>query len=107
VLAARRAHAPAFGAGPAGAYAPLAATGACDGHVVAFSRGAEVVTVVPRLVMGLGGPPARWDWQGTTLALPDGRWTDVLADRSHAGGDVPLADLLGTFPVALLVRAGG
>jgi (1->4)-alpha-D-glucan 1-alpha-D-glucosylmutase len=53
----RRRRPRAFGPGPAGAYTPLEPQGERAKHVVAFARGAgegEVVTVVPRLVLGLG-----------------------------------------------------
>jgi (1->4)-alpha-D-glucan 1-alpha-D-glucosylmutase len=60
-----------------------------------------VVGVTPRLILGLAG-----DWAGTTLPLPEGRWSDVLAGgRRPFEGEVALADLLTPFPVALLERA--
>ena len=82
----------------AGDYRPLLAAGAKASHLVAFCRGGGAVTVVPRLVLGLGG-----DWGDTSLALPDGEWRDVLGGRAWRG-DVPAGDLLGSFPVALLER---
>jgi (1->4)-alpha-D-glucan 1-alpha-D-glucosylmutase len=102
-LAVRRAHAEAFGPGLAGSYLPLAARGDRADHVVAFLRGARVATVVPRLVLGLGGPHERWDWADTTLALPAGPWRDALTGTVHHGADLPLGVLLGELPVALLV----
>jgi (1->4)-alpha-D-glucan 1-alpha-D-glucosylmutase len=83
-----------------GGYRPLEAQGPRAEHVVAFARGAEpaAITVVPRLVLRLGG---RWD--GTRLDLPPGRWVDVVGGREHSG-PAPLADLLGGLPVALLER---
>lgn len=87
-------------------YEPLTVSGPKAAHAVAFARTAAggtagVVTVAPRLVLGLDG-----DWAGPTLRLPDGRWSDVLdgGDRTFEG-EVALADLLGPFPVALLERA--
>ena len=71
------------------------------GHVVAFARGGRIVTVVPRLVVGLeraGG------WGGTTVELPAGRWHDAINDRTVDGGAVEVADLLAPLPVALLTR---
>jgi (1->4)-alpha-D-glucan 1-alpha-D-glucosylmutase len=102
-LAVRRAHADAFGPGPAGSYLPLAARGERSEHAVAFLRGARIATIVPRLVLGLGGPHERWDWAGTTLAIPTGPWRDALTGTVHHGGDVPLGVLLADLPVALLV----
>ncbi|MGZ4730230.1 MAG: malto-oligosyltrehalose synthase, partial [Acidimicrobiales bacterium] len=52
---------------PGAGYEPLAAQGAKRDHVVAFVRGGEAITVVPRLTIGLGG-----DWADTTITLPDG-----------------------------------
>jgi len=82
-----------------GAYLPLAVTGACAEHVVAFARGAApgAVTVVPRLVLGVR------DWGDTAVRLPEGGWVDQLGDRRFAG-DAPLRELLAGFPVALLAR---
>jgi (1->4)-alpha-D-glucan 1-alpha-D-glucosylmutase len=60
-----------------------------------------VVTIAPRLVIGLGDPI---DWGDTSLPLPAGRWRDALTGAEHAGGDTPLSTILGAFPVALLVQ---
>ncbi|MGI8759509.1 MAG: malto-oligosyltrehalose synthase [Acidimicrobiales bacterium] len=88
-----------FGAGDEGSYQPLAATGEAGRHAVAYSRGARVATVVPRLALGLA---RRGGWGGTTVELPAGTWSNLLTGTSVAGGAVSLASLLGTFPVALL-----
>ncbi|MDP9070189.1 MAG: malto-oligosyltrehalose synthase [Actinomycetota bacterium] len=80
-----------------GAYRPLEAGGARGGHVVGFLRGGAAATVVPRLVIGLGG-----DWGATTVTLPSGRWRNVLTDDHVEAGSVALSHLLGRFPVALL-----
>lgn len=85
--------------GPAGTYTLLHAHGAKSDHAVAFTRGDAVITVAPRLVMGLAN-----DWSDTTLALPEGTWHNIFGPRSLQG-TVPLTDLLTPFPVALLVRA--
>ena len=67
-----------------------------------------MAVVVPRLVLGLA---AAGGWGDTTVALPPGRWTDVVTAATWeipasdgAGAAVPLADLLAAFPVALLER---
>jgi (1->4)-alpha-D-glucan 1-alpha-D-glucosylmutase len=83
----------------AGGYEPLWAEGERASHLVAFTRGGEVVTAVPRLVMGLGG-----DWAGTTLMLPEGRWIDALDGQRTFEGSVAVAELLAPFPVAVLER---
>jgi len=108
-----------FGAGEAGAYLPLSFAGAAAAHAVGFTRGTvgeagagpTVAVVVPRLVLGLA---AAGGWRETTVALPPGRWTDLVTgttwDVAPSGADdaapppVRLADLLGSFPVALLER---
>ncbi|HEX6865372.1 MAG TPA: malto-oligosyltrehalose synthase, partial [Thermoanaerobaculia bacterium] len=82
-----------------GGYAPLPARGERAAHVFAFSRGG-VATVVPRLVIGLGG-----DWGDTSLELPPGRWRNELTGQDAAEGEVRLSDLLRRFPVALLSRS--
>ncbi len=80
-------------------YLPLVAVGQRAQHVVAFDRGGAI-TVATRFPAGLD---AAGGWGDTRLLLPSGGMTDVLADRTIAGGEVPLADLLDRYPVALLV----
>jgi (1->4)-alpha-D-glucan 1-alpha-D-glucosylmutase len=115
LLAFRRRHPAAFGSGSG--YRPLPVTGAKAGHAVAFMRddpGGQdgVVVVVPRLVTRLAG-----DWADTTVDLPPGRWASVLGDtelgpgrsqHAHAipGGRTATADLLASFPVAVLGQVG-
>jgi len=85
-----------------GDYTPLPARGARADHAVAFARGAPAgaVTVVPRFPLTLAG-----DWADTTVAVPEGEWHDQLTGaRRRGGGDLPLGELLGEFPVALLAR---
>jgi (1->4)-alpha-D-glucan 1-alpha-D-glucosylmutase len=85
---------------PEASYTPLMASGARAEYVVAFARGQGIITVVPRLVIGLQG-----DWADTTLDLPAGRWRHELTGDKVEGGTVRLAELLARFPVALLTRA--
>lgn len=81
-------------------YMPLMAEGQRADHAVAYGRGSDVIAVVPRLTHTLNG-----NWADTALPLPEGRWTDRLSGAVHEGGArVPLSALLGSFPVALLVR---
>jgi (1->4)-alpha-D-glucan 1-alpha-D-glucosylmutase len=83
-------------------YTPLQATGPAAGHVLAFDRGGAV-TVGTRLPVGL---EAGGGWGDTTLALPPGRWRDLLGgpEAPAHGGAVPLAEMLDRLPVALLVK---
>ncbi|WP_351222205.1 malto-oligosyltrehalose synthase [Streptomyces sp. NPDC002133] len=90
--------------GELGTYAPVEAVGPAARHCLAFCRSGEAVTAVTRLSLRLdeaGG------WGETSLMLPDGRWTDLLAPgREFAGGGpVALSELFADRPVALLERA--
>ncbi len=90
--------------GPEAGYLPLPSS---SGNAFAFARTDAgrpcAVTVVTRLALSLerlGG------WGGHTVALPEGRWLDVLTGREVDGGVVPLSELLSSLPVALLVPSG-
>jgi (1->4)-alpha-D-glucan 1-alpha-D-glucosylmutase len=86
----------------AGSCQELAASGPARGHCVAFSRAGQCVTVATRLPATLrrdGG------WRDTALPLPAGKWQDVLTAATYSGGDIPLAELMTSQPVALLVLA--
>jgi (1->4)-alpha-D-glucan 1-alpha-D-glucosylmutase len=84
----------------AGSYQALAASGPARDHAVAFSRAGQCVTVATRLPARLrqdGG------WRDTALPLPPGKWQDVLTAATYTGGEVSLAELTTSLPVALLV----
>lgn len=83
-------------------YRGLAAEGEAADHLVGFVRGDEVVVAVTRLAVRLA---AGGGWRGTTLRVPDGGWVDRLSGRRHDGGPLPLDDLLGAWPVAVLQRS--
>jgi (1->4)-alpha-D-glucan 1-alpha-D-glucosylmutase len=112
----------------AGDYQPLTVSGAAAAHVVAFCRGGQAITVATRLPARLrrsGG------WRDTALAVPPGRWYDVLTGTEYlvtssaADAESPdpraaspvtantamtttrlvLSDLMRQLPVALLIRA--
>ncbi len=85
--------------GPEADYLPLVASGIRAGNLVAFCRGGGAITLAPRLVLGLGG-----DWNGTEVDIPLGTWRDELTGFETDGGRRRVADLLGRFAVALLVR---
>jgi (1->4)-alpha-D-glucan 1-alpha-D-glucosylmutase len=79
-------------------YTPVPAQGPAAEHAVAFDRGG-VITVATRLPVGLwrdGG------WADTGIDL-GGPATDVITGRRVAR-ELALAELLDTYPVALLVR---
>ena len=99
-LSLRARHPSSFGEGRSGAYKPLPASGLASDHVVAFSRGRNVMTVVTRwpLLLERGG-----GWGRTALALPAGEWYDVFAARRWRG-KVAVGELLSGLPVALLEK---
>jgi (1->4)-alpha-D-glucan 1-alpha-D-glucosylmutase len=80
-----------------GNYRSLHARGARAAHAIAFSRGAEAITIAPRLPIGLSG-----DWGDTVIALPRGRWRNVLTGDALDGGETALAKMMRRFPVCLL-----
>ena len=104
-----------------GDYRPLEAEGEKAAHVCAFARvacGAAMIAVCPRLVVGLLGgeetlPMGAGVWGGTRLApgaLPGRTFINVFTGervetKNPGGGSIPLAEVLETFPVALLASA--
>ena len=109
-LQVRRAHVDYVGVGSG--YQPLPVDGVCADHLVVFARTDEVgtagvIVVAPRLpgrTMGedLSAPvgPA---WEAA-ITLPEGTWRDALTGRSLTGGQRAASQVLGVFPVALLIR---
>jgi len=87
--------------GDRASYAPLTAEGPAAGHCLAFARSGEVLTAVTRLSLRLAEAGG---WRGTRLALPAGRWADVLEPGREFGGHAPLEKLFERSPVALLER---
>ncbi|MBT2537134.1 malto-oligosyltrehalose synthase [Arthrobacter sp. ISL-69] len=96
-------------------YAAVAAAGPAAAHLVAFSRGTgsagsetatatgsagavTLATRLPRRLEQAGG------WQDTTVTLPVAM-TDELTGTSFGRGQVSVADVLASYPVALLVPA--
>ncbi len=91
-------------------YRPLAASGSAADHVLAFDRGGAI-PVATRLPIGLS---RHGGWADTVLELPPGEWQDALTGNSvrvadHGsggvipGGAVRVGDVLGRYPVALLL----
>ncbi|MBO0676386.1 malto-oligosyltrehalose synthase [Mycolicibacterium sp. S2-37] len=83
----------------AGGYAPVPATGAGAGHLLAFQRGQDVIAAASRHTVGL----TESGWGDTALTLPPGDWTDRITGR-RVSGAVAAADLFAELPVALLER---
>ncbi|TDN55863.1 malto-oligosyltrehalose synthase [Azoarcus indigens] len=107
-----------------GRYVPLDVRGPAARHVVAFARvlGRETVVVIAtRLLFGLtGGNEARIcdpaTWAGTLVSMPWRRegmgWRDAIAGRRipprpQGPAALPVAEVFGPLPLALLVRDNG
>jgi (1->4)-alpha-D-glucan 1-alpha-D-glucosylmutase len=78
-------------------FRPVTADGPRAGHLVGFDRGGAV-TLATRLPVGLARAGG---WEDTAVDLP-GAATDVLTGTAYRGR-TPVADLLATYPVALLL----
>ncbi|HEX6156180.1 MAG TPA: malto-oligosyltrehalose synthase, partial [Burkholderiales bacterium] len=93
-------------------YTPLYADGGREENVIAFSLSdgtRSVIAVAPRLFARLMGdtdsaPLGEKAWGDARIAV-DGEYLNVLTGARHRGPALRLADLLATFPVALLVSA--
>jgi (1->4)-alpha-D-glucan 1-alpha-D-glucosylmutase len=106
VLRMRREHPALFAEGT---YEPLATTGPRAERLVAFARVSEAAgaaVIAPRLVAPLCGSgwPLGDAWIDTAVRLPDGEWRDVFSGETTPGGVALAADLLRSFPVAVLAR---
>ena len=93
-LALRTAHREWFG--PEATYLPLVASGSKKDHIVAYVRGDNVATVVPRWNLRLGR-----GWGATSVTLPIGLWRNVLTGDVVEGGRVQVQILLKRFAVGL------
>jgi len=96
-LRVRREHPEWFGRDAA--YTPVLAEGPRSEHLLGFLREKSVAVFAPRWTLKLGN-----NWAGTTVTLPEGRWTNRLTREAVAGGRIRLRNLLERFPVALLTR---
>jgi (1->4)-alpha-D-glucan 1-alpha-D-glucosylmutase len=95
-LRTRREHPAAFSED--GEYTPVFAQGAKARHLVAYLRGSDVLVMVPRLVMQLGG-----DWGDTSVELPVAKWRNQLSGELFSGPRLSISDALRRFPVGLFV----
>jgi (1->4)-alpha-D-glucan 1-alpha-D-glucosylmutase len=81
-------------------YRPAFADGRVAEHVLAFDRGGAVA-VATRLPVGLS---RHGGWHDTMLSLNGHSWIEVFTNTSYGGSRLAVADLLRTYPVALLVK---
>jgi (1->4)-alpha-D-glucan 1-alpha-D-glucosylmutase len=79
-----------------GDYGPVFPAGSNPDHVVAFIRGGNVMTVVPRFTRSRAGDLPE-------VLLPLGKWRNEFTGESFRG-KIAAGQLLKKFPVALLVR---
>lgn len=79
-------------------YQPVFASGAHAENLLAFSRGGQIVTVVPRFSLKIKN-----DWQDTSLELPTGNWRNEFTGENFSG-TVRAKNLFQQFPVAMLVK---
>jgi len=82
------------------AYLPLTAQGDHSERIIAYLRGNNVLTIVPRWSY------RNSEWGNTTLSLPDGEWRNRLTGETFQNV-VSASALFASFPVALLVRESG
>jgi (1->4)-alpha-D-glucan 1-alpha-D-glucosylmutase len=95
----RRARPECFGAD--GIYKALWPSGPKAAHVIALQRGHGVIAVAPRLLANLDSCN-RDSWDGTSIELPEGVWSNQLTGEDVGGGKAEIGGLLARFPVALL-----
>jgi (1->4)-alpha-D-glucan 1-alpha-D-glucosylmutase len=79
-----------------GGYQPIMARGSAHDHLIGFDRGG-VITFATRLPIGLA---AAGGWRDTTVEIT-GTYVDVLTGQRWSK-TVAVAELLATYPVALL-----
>ncbi|MBW3638507.1 MAG: malto-oligosyltrehalose synthase [Actinobacteria bacterium] len=70
-------------------------------RAVGFLRAGRLATVAPIRALAVTDS----GWGADSALLPPGRWQDVFTGGTHVGGELRLADLLGDFPVAVLLRS--
>ncbi len=80
-------------------YTPLLARGPLAEHLICYDRGGAIA-LATRLPVGLA---AAGGWANTTLTLGDGQYVDALTGTQREG-TVAVADVLQTYPVALLLQ---
>ncbi|MBU2666564.1 malto-oligosyltrehalose synthase [Actinoplanes bogorensis] len=81
-------------------YRPVRAEGRVGEHLLGFDRGGAV-TIATRLPVGLS---RHGGWGDTMLSLDGHSWTEVFTNTSYGGSQLAVAELLRTYPVALLVK---
>jgi (1->4)-alpha-D-glucan 1-alpha-D-glucosylmutase len=91
-----------------GSYEALAVEGELADHVISFRRSHEnsnLVVIVPRLTLRMGAFPTGASWKDTCLRLPFATsFRDVFTGAvMQPTSDFRLADVLGQFPLAILV----
>ena len=70
--------------------------------VVAYQRSDNVLVIVPRLAKRLSTS----GWKDTAISIPSGSLEECSLGATVKGGELLLAELLDTFPTALLIQDG-
>lgn len=94
-----------------GDYTPVESAGSHTASCVAFRRqwnGRKLIVIAPRLSARVGFPPTGRAWADTTVQWPEaGEWREVFTGEVFRfdQGMVPVAELLRSFPFAVVVNA--
>jgi (1->4)-alpha-D-glucan 1-alpha-D-glucosylmutase len=109
LLTLRRSHPELFAEGD---YQPLEVAGDRSGHLCAFSRSHQAISMVvavPRLVHQLFRDGEAADWGDAEIVLPPGGgWRDVFTGRRlDRHQRVPTVELFASFPVCVLLGETG
>jgi (1->4)-alpha-D-glucan 1-alpha-D-glucosylmutase len=107
LLALRRARPELFATG---SYDAIDAQGSFADKVITFERCGEhaaLLVVVPRHTATLGFPPVGEVWADTKIAPANAaaHWRDVFTERESSGEVLPLREIFGDLPCAVLVAA--
>jgi len=81
-------------------YRPVFAEGRVGEHVLGYDRGGAVA-IATRLPVGLS---RHCGWGDTAVSLDGHSWMEVFTNTSYGGSRLSVAELLRTYPVALLVK---
>ncbi|MEZ3161270.1 malto-oligosyltrehalose synthase [Microbacterium sp. BWT-B31] len=84
-------------------FTPMTVVGDAAAHAIAFDRGGALA-VATRLPVGLASGGG---WRDTVLLRHSGPTVDAFTGRRLRGGQIPLGEVLSTYPVALLVPEEG
>jgi (1->4)-alpha-D-glucan 1-alpha-D-glucosylmutase len=96
-----------------GTYTPLYADGERKDNIIAWSLAdgtSSVIAIAPRLFARLMdgddlAPLGAKAWGAAQLRIREGEYRNAITGETHRGPQLRVAEVLATFPVALLIRA--